>query len=65
MSPSPTFTTAFIGRVAQGRGMSEEAVDAVARGRVWTGQDAMDMGLVDGMGDLQDASEPWPPTWPG
>ena len=46
---------AFISRVAQGRGMTEEAVDAVARGRVWTGQDAMDIGLVDGMGDLQDA----------
>ena len=32
----------FIGRVADGRGMSIEAVDAVARGRVWTGQDAME-----------------------
>ena len=47
----------FIGRVAEGRGMSVEAVDAVARGRVWTGQDAMDKGLVDGMGNLQDAIE--------
>lgn len=47
----------FIGRVAEGRGMSAEAVDAVARGRVWTGQDAMGKGLVDGMGNLQDAIE--------
>jgi len=47
----------FIGRVAEGRGMSIVAVDAVARGRVWTGQDAMEKGLVDGMGNLQDAIE--------
>jgi len=46
---------AFIERVAEGRGMTVEAVDAVARGRVWTGQDAMDIGLVDGMGNLKDA----------
>lgn len=45
----------FIERVAEGRGMSVEAVDEVARGRVWTGQDAMEIGLVDGMGNLQDA----------
>ena len=45
----------FIERVAEGRGMTVEAVDEVARGRVWTGQDAMDIGLVDGMGNLQDA----------
>jgi protease-4 len=45
----------FIERVAEGRGMTVEAVDAVARGRVWTGQDAMDIGLVDGMGNLKDA----------
>ncbi len=45
----------FISRVAEGRGMTVEAVDEIARGRVWTGQDAMDIGLVDGMGNLQDA----------
>ncbi len=45
----------FIARVAEGRGMTVEAVDDIARGRVWTGQDAMEIGLVDGMGDLQDA----------
>lgn len=45
----------FISRVAEGRDMTVEAVDQVARGRVWTGQDAMDIGLVDGIGNLQDA----------
>ena len=45
----------FISRVAEGRGMTVEAVDEIARGRVWTGQDAMEIGLVDGMGNLQDA----------
>jgi len=45
----------FISRVAEGRGLTVEAVDEIARGRVWTGQDAMDIGLVDGLGDLQDA----------
>lgn len=45
----------FISRVAEGRGMTVEAVDEVARGRVWTGQDAMEIGLVDGIGNLQDA----------
>lgn len=45
----------FIARVAEGRGMTVEGVNEVARGRVWTGQDAMDIGLVDGMGNLQDA----------
>lgn len=46
---------AFIARVAEGRGMTVEGVNDVARGRVWTGQDAMEVGLVDGMGNLQDA----------
>lgn len=46
---------AFIARVAEGRDMTVESVNEVARGRVWTGQDAMDIGLVDGMGNLQDA----------
>ncbi|MFZ8837177.1 MAG: signal peptide peptidase SppA, partial [Flavobacteriales bacterium] len=45
----------FIGIVAEGRGMTTEEVDAIARGRVWTGQDAMEIGLVDELGNLQDA----------
>lgn len=43
---------AFVGHVAEGRGMEPEAVEAVAKGRVWTGRQALDAGLVDGLGDL-------------
>jgi protease-4 len=49
------FYTDFVQRVADGRGMTVEAVDAVARGRVWTGADAMDRGLVDELGGLRTA----------
>ena len=42
----------FVERVAQGRNMAVEAVEAVARGRVWTGSDAFDRGLVDELGGL-------------
>lgn len=45
----------FVQIVANGRGMSYDDVDAIARGRVWTGQDAQKIGLVDELGDLQDA----------
>jgi protease-4 len=45
----------FVGIVAKGRGMEYDEVDAIARGRVWTGQDAQKIGLVDELGDLQDA----------
>jgi protease IV len=45
----------FIGRVAEGRGMSPEAVDEVGRGRVWTGEQALEMGLVDRLGGIPDA----------
>nr|WP_090279328.1 signal peptide peptidase SppA [Mycolicibacterium komanii] len=47
--------TDFIERVAVGRKMSVEDVDAVARGRVWTGADAHDRGLVDHLGGLRAA----------
>lgn len=47
--------TDFIERVAVGRKMSVEAVDAVARGRVWTGADAHERGLVDHLGGLRAA----------
>jgi protease-4 len=49
------FYTDFVQRVAQGRGMSVEDVDAVARGRVWTGADALERGLVDELGGLRTA----------
>ena len=49
------FYTDFVERVAQGRKLSVEAVDAVARGRVWTGADALERGLVDELGGLRTA----------
>jgi protease IV len=45
----------FLSRVAEGRGMSRDDVHEVAQGRVWTGQRALDKGLVDKPGDLQRA----------
>ena len=45
----------FVERVAEGRKMTVEAVDVVARGRVWTGADALQRGLVDELGGLRTA----------
>jgi protease-4 len=45
----------FVNIVGDGRGMSFEEVDAIARGRVWTGSDAVEVGLVDELGDLDAA----------
>jgi len=45
----------FLARVAESRGMTTEEVDAVAQGRVWSGTDAYELGLVDNLGDLDDA----------
>ena len=45
----------FLQRVAEGRNMSKEAVNEVAQGRVWSGVDALDLGLVDNLGNLDDA----------
>ena len=42
----------FLDRVAKGRNMDTAAVNKIARGRVWTGQDALKIGLVDELGDL-------------
>ena len=47
----------FVALVGEGREMSAEQVDNIAQGRVWTGQQAMDRGLVDGLGSLSDAIE--------
>jgi protease-4 len=49
------FYNDFVQRVAQGRHLSVEAVEAVARGRIWTGADALDHGLVDELGGLRAA----------
>lgn len=45
----------FTSKVAKGRGLSAEDVEEVARGRVWTGEDALEIGLVDELGNLDDA----------
>lgn len=42
----------FVSKVANGRGMKEEAVEEIAQGRVWTGRQAKENGLVDELGDL-------------
>jgi len=46
---------AFVQHVADGRGLSVEEVDAMARGRVWLGRDAQRLGLVDELGGLDRA----------
>ena len=45
----------FTGRVAGGRGMAQDSVKAVAEGRVWTGEQALGIGLVDQLGNLDAA----------
>ena len=47
--------TTFVAHVAQGRKMTFAQVDAIAQGRVWTGSDALKLGLVDSIGGLDDA----------
>lgn len=47
----------FLSLVANGRNMSKEGVDKIAQGRVWSGEDAHRLGLVDKLGDLDDAIE--------
>jgi protease IV len=49
------FYADFVERVAEGRNLSTEAVDVVARGRVWTGADALPRGLVDELGGFRTA----------
>ncbi len=45
----------FVARVADGRKLTVEEVDEIARGRVWTGADAAERGLVDELGGLRTA----------
>ena len=47
----------FTSRVADGRGMEQDSVKAIAEGRVWTGEQALSIGLVDKLGNLNDAVE--------
>lgn len=45
----------FTSRVAKGRGMAQDSVKTIAEGRVWTGEQALNLGLVDKLGNLDDA----------
>jgi protease-4 len=49
------FYTDFVQRVADGRNLTTKDVDNVARGRVWTGADALERGLVDELGGFRTA----------
>jgi protease-4 len=49
------FYRRFVAKVAQGRGLEPSQVDQVAQGRVWTGSQARQAGLVDGLGGLNRA----------
>ena len=46
---------AFIDRVAKARNLSTDSVRVIAEGRVWSGEDAIQIGLVDSLGNLDDA----------
>lgn len=45
----------FLNRVMAGRGISHDSLHAIAQGRVWTGEDALKIGLVDVLGGMDDA----------
>ncbi len=45
----------FKSRVSEGRKLSMEVVDSIAQGRVWTGKRALEIGLVDRLGNMKDA----------
>jgi len=45
----------FIGKVAEGRNMTKEDVDRIGQGRVWSGTQALEIGLVDELGGMESA----------
>lgn len=45
----------FTRRCAEGRHMSQDSIKAIAEGRVWAGSTALEIGLVDSLGSLEDA----------
>lgn len=47
----------FLKRCADGRGMTKEQIDAIGQGRVWTGEQAVEIGLVDELGGIDKAIE--------
>ncbi len=50
-----SFYERFLAKVAAGRGLTPQQVEAAAQGRVWTGDQALEHGLVDGLGSLERA----------
>lgn len=57
MAELNTMYVEFVAKVADGREMTEEAVEKIAQGRVWTGADGLENGLVDAIGGLDAAIE--------
>lgn len=53
-SVDQTYDT-FLTRVSDGRGLTKAQVDSIGQGRVWSGADALQLGLVDQLGNLKDA----------
>ncbi len=49
------FYNEFVSKVATGREMSDQSVDSIGQGRVWSGTSAINIGLVDEIGGLEDA----------
>jgi protease-4 len=47
----------FLNKVAEGRDMTRDEVHAIAQGRIWSGKKALELGLVDKLGTLEDAIE--------
>ncbi len=47
----------FVGKVHEGRDLTPEFVDSIGRGRVWTGEQALELGLVDDLGGIWKAVE--------
>ena len=47
----------FVNLVARGRDLAPDAVEGIAQGHVWSGRKALELGLVDGLGHLDDAIE--------
>ena len=52
-----SFYKIFVTKASEGRNMSYEALHEIAQGRVWTGEQALDLGLVDSLGGLNEAMD--------
>ncbi|MDR2816969.1 MAG: signal peptide peptidase SppA, partial [Proteiniphilum sp.] len=49
------FYDVFLSRVSEGRGKTKEEIDSIGQGRVWTGNQALQLGLIDDLGGLDTA----------